>query len=70
MDIEQIQSRPFTDQRPGTSGLRKKVRVFQQAGYLENFVQAIFDTQPDLAGGTLALGGDGRIDNRTAIQII
>ncbi|MCB1750881.1 MAG: alpha-D-glucose phosphate-specific phosphoglucomutase [Gammaproteobacteria bacterium] len=70
MDIEQIQSRPFTDQRPGTSGLRKKVRVFQQAGYLENFVQAIFDTQPDLAGGTLALGGDGRFYNRTAIQII
>ena len=70
MDIEQIQSHPFTDQRPGTSGLRKKVRVFQQAGYLENFVQAIFDTQPDLVGGTLALGGDGRYFNRTAIQII
>ena len=50
--------------------MRKKVRVFQQAGYLENFVQAIFDTQPDLAGGTLALGGDGRFYNRTAIQII
>ena len=70
MDIEQIQSHPFTDQRPGTSGLRKKVKVFQQAGYLENFVQAIFDTQPDLVGGTLALGGDGRFYNRTAIQII
>ena len=70
MDIEQIQSHPFTDQRPGTSGLRKKVKVFQQTGYLENFVQSIFDTQPDLAGGTLALGGDGRYYNRTAIQII
>ncbi|MCB1862749.1 MAG: alpha-D-glucose phosphate-specific phosphoglucomutase, partial [Gammaproteobacteria bacterium] len=70
MDIEQIQSHPFTDQRPGTSGLRKKVKMFQQTGYLENFVQSIFDTQPDLAGGTLALGGDGRYYNRTAIQII
>ena len=70
MDIEQIQSHPFTDQRPGTSGLRKKVKMFQQTGYLENFVQSIFDTQPDLAGGTLALGGDGRFYNRTAIQII
>jgi len=70
MNIEEIQSQPFTDQRPGTSGLRKKVKVFQQTGYLENFVQAIFDCQADLAGGTLALGGDGRFYNRTAIQTI
>ena len=70
MDIQQIQSKPFSDQRPGTSGLRKKVKVFQQSGYLENFVQAVFDTQGDLAGGALTLGGDGRYYNREAIQII
>jgi len=70
MNIEQIQTQPFSDQRPGTSGLRKKVRVFQQSHYLENFVQAIFDTQTDLRGGTLVLGGDGRYYNRQAIQII
>ncbi|OQX44667.1 MAG: alpha-D-glucose phosphate-specific phosphoglucomutase, partial [Candidatus Sedimenticola endophacoides] len=70
MNIEQIPTRPFDDQRPGTSGLRKKVRVFQGKHYLENFVQSIFDTQTDLRGGTLVLGGDGRYYNRQAIQTI
>ena len=70
MKTNQIQTRPFSDQRPGTSGLRKKVRGFQQAHYLENFVQSIFDTQASLKGGTLVLGGDGRYYNREAIQII
>ena len=70
MNISTIPTQPFSDQRPGTSGLRKKVRVFQTPHYLENFVQSIFDTQTDLKGGTLALGGDGRYYNRQAIQII
>jgi len=68
--ISTISTRPFSDQRPGTSGLRKKVSVFQTPHYLENFVQSIFDTRTDLAGGTLALGGDGRYYNRQAIQTI
>ena len=70
MTISTISTQAFTDQRPGTSGLRKKVRVFQTPHYLENFVQSIFDTQTDLTGGTLVLGGDGRYYNRQAIQII
>ncbi len=70
MEIATITTQPFADQRPGTSGLRKKVRMFQTPHYLENFVQSIFDTRTDLRGGTLALGGDGRYYNRHAIQII
>ena len=70
MKISIITTQPFADQRPGTSGLRKKVRQFQAPHYLENFVQSIFDTQTDLKGGILVLGGDGRYYNRQAIQII
>ncbi len=71
MDIRTVATHPFAGQKPGTSGLRKKVTTFQQAHYLENFVQAIFDTVEGLAGGgTLVVGGDGRYLNREAIQII
>ena len=70
MEYSTISTKPFADQRPGTSGLRKKVRVFQTPHYLENFVQSIFDTQLALRGGTLVLGGDGRYYNRPAIQTI
>jgi phosphoglucomutase len=70
MEIEIITTHPYNDQNPGTSGLRKKVKVFQQPGYLENFVQSIFDSLSDFAGKTLVLGGDGRYFNRPAIQTI
>jgi phosphoglucomutase len=70
MNITTVSTTPFPDQRPGTSGLRKKVSIFQTPHYLENFVQSIFDTRTDLGGGTLVLGGDGRYYNRHAIQII
>jgi phosphoglucomutase len=68
--IHEVQSAPFDDQRPGTAGLRKKVTVFQQANYLENFVQSIFDALAMGDDATLILGGDGRYYNREAIQTI
>jgi phosphoglucomutase len=70
MNIKTVPTEPIAGQRPGTSGLRKKVAIFQEPPYLENFVQSIFDSLEGFQGKTLVLGGDGRFYNDTAIQII
>lgn len=68
--VKTVATTPFSGQKPGTSGLRKKVAVFAQPHYLENFVQSVFDSIGQVAGKILVVGGDGRYHNRTAIQII
>ncbi|KMO40577.1 alpha-D-glucose phosphate-specific phosphoglucomutase [Methylobacterium aquaticum] len=68
MTVKAVPTQPFPDQKPGTSGLRKKVPVFRQPAYVENFVQAIVDCLPDRAGTTLVVGGDGRFLNREVVQ--
>ncbi|GAB7563347.1 alpha-D-glucose phosphate-specific phosphoglucomutase [Methylobacillus methanolivorans] len=70
MAIHTITTQAFHDQKPGTSGLRKRVTVFQQPHYLENFVQSIFDAVKMPVGAALVVGGDGRFYNVEAIQII
>jgi phosphoglucomutase len=70
MAVRSIPTSPFADQRPGTAGLRKKVRVFQQPNYLENFLQAVFDAAGDFSGATLIAGGDGRYWNREALATL
>jgi phosphoglucomutase len=71
--LEIISTQPFEGQKPGTSGLRKKVKVFSQPHYAENFIQSVFDTLSGSAGKTLVIGGDGRFYNKevivTAIQM-
>lgn len=66
--IRTVQTTPYSDQKPGTSGLRKKVPVFQQPNYVENFVQSVFDSLDGYEGKTLVLGGDGRFYNREVVQ--
>lgn len=68
MTAQLHQTTPFAGQKPGTSGLRKKVRTFQQPGYAENFIQSVFDVVERPEGSTLVIGGDGRFHNRTVIQ--
>lgn len=66
--IRTVATKPYSGQKPGTSGLRKKVKVFQQEGYAENFVQSVFDVVERSDNSTLVLGGDGRYHNREVIQ--
>ena len=71
MQVKSVPTTAFKDQKPGTSGLRKKVKTFKDnKGYLENFVQAIFDSISERDGSTLIVGGDGRYYNLHAIQVI
>ncbi|MCC2611522.1 alpha-D-glucose phosphate-specific phosphoglucomutase [Neorhizobium petrolearium] len=66
--IKTVHTAPYQDQKPGTSGLRKKVPVFAQENYAENFIQSIFDSLEGFEGKTLVIGGDGRYYNREVIQ--
>ncbi len=68
--IKTISTSPFSDQRPGTSGLRKKVKVFEQPHYTENFIQAIFNALQGFARKTLVVGGDGRFYNDRVSQTV
>jgi len=72
LEVCTVSSKPYSGQKPGTSGLRKKVTEVQQENYLENFVQAVFDSLPknELTGSALVLSGDGRYYNENAINLI
>ncbi len=66
--VIEVPTAPFEGQKPGTSGLRKKVPVFQQDNYAENFLQSVFDSMTGWSGKTLVIGGDGRYLNDEVIQ--
>ena len=68
--IRTVKTEPIPGQKPGTSGLRKKVAQFRQPHYVENFLQSIFDVLQNYKGGTLVLGGDGRYYNKEVIQTV
>lgn len=68
MTVLTIATTPCEGQKPGTSGLRKKVKVFQQPNYAENFIQSVFDVVDGKEGALLVIGGDGRYHNRAVIQ--
>ena len=70
MATQTVSTTPFGDQKPGTSGLRKRVPVFMQPNYVENFVQSVVDSLEGFKGKTLVIGGDGRYYNDVAIQTI
>ena len=70
MKLDKVSTQPIAGQKPGTSGLRKKVDVFQQSHYLANFVQSIVNVLSPEQRNCLVLGGDGRYFNKEAIQII
>lgn len=71
MNIFRVPTTPYMDQKPGTSGLRKPVKVFQQINYTENFIQAVFSAmEPSVVGSTLVVGGDGRYYCEEVLQII
>jgi phosphoglucomutase len=68
--VKTVATKPFAGQKPGTSGLRKKVAEVVKEHYLENFVQCIFESVPELVGGVLILGGDGRYDRLLFLQFL
>lgn len=74
VDIKSIATVPFEGQKPGTSGLRKRVKVFQQKNYTENFIQSTLEAIPESDGGakgaTLVVGGDGRYYSEEVLQVI
>ena len=70
MTAEAVATRPIEGQRPGTSGLRRKTREFMRPGYLENYVQSVFDAAGGVEGATLVVGGDGRYHNDAAAGTI
>ena len=69
--IKVVETKPYLDQKMGTSGLRKKVKIYQQPNYIENFVQSVFNSYKpeDYKGKSLIIGGDGRFYNDVAIQL-